>query len=204
MMNNDCLISPWSAKNTEEKIAIVLAGLQLARGVLAPLDSVFEQIKSAFAKFLEDPFDLRKGVEIAEQRLLYEHFGHNNLHAWEAIKLCEQYNFEVPIWAVNAVLQSAVALTRLGSAEGSTDSAIKKAIGIDGHKINQFDDNMFWLNVVFEIASMTEAGCSQKDAFIAISERYPDRAKSEYNVEKRYVEFNKILSVTPLPSCFGP
>ena len=183
-------------------IEIVTSGLRFLRKVLTPVGGIFSEVKAEFEKLIADPVDIRKGIAIAEQRLLYEQFGNNPLHAWKAIEIWQESDFkEVPQWAVFILAKSAKEMTVLRAVEGTVDSNIKKALGIDGHKIGQFEDNIFWLEAFHETHGFIQKGMTQKNAFLSVAERYSGKI-SEAAVEKRYFAFKSKLMDIPLPSAF--
>lgn len=184
-------------------IEMILAGLHVFRKIVTPFADLFDRIGDEVEKLQDEHFFFKKRLAISEQRILYEHFGKNPLHAWQAIHICQECNFEEkPEWALAVVLASAKDLVSLDSGGASINSQLKQATGIDGHKFSQFQDNMFWLDVLHETHALIDKGMAQKAAFLQIAKNHHGKAGSEATVEKRYFEFRRVLQEVPFPHPF--
>lgn len=182
---------------------LIALGLQVVGAVLSSFGDVFDLFKSEFNLFAEDPFDIKKRVAISEQRILYEHFGKNPLHAWMAIDICDTYKLEQrPQWADAVIFSSARSMISLGASDATINSGLKQAIGVDGHKVSQFQDNMFWLEVFHETHALIDKGVAQKTAFYKVSKKHRGKAGTDDTVEKHYFEFRSKLKDVPLPHPF--
>jgi hypothetical protein len=192
-------IEPTSNINLEK----ILVGLHLLGNVLSPIDDAIGQLRSEFIKFLEDPFDINKIMKVSEQRYFYENHGHNILHAWKAIEICQTYKLpEKPLWAMNAVFALAPNMAGLTYSKGSQDSAIKKAVDVDAKTIAQFHANMHWLDVFDRIGQLTATGIQLNKAIITIA--HETGIGSFETIERHYYEIRNIGTKIPLPRPFDP
>ena len=186
-------------------IEAIISGLYFIRGMLTPVDQIFSYINSELNKLIVAPFDSRKAVAISEQRLLYEEFGNNALHAWHAIQIWYESDLQLsPQWAFGVLAKSAKGITALDSTDRKINSDIKNVLKIDGNKIKKFKKNMFWLEVFHDVDALIKKGSTQTNAYLQVAEKYHGKAGTWRTVEKHYLDFRAKLDGVGFAHPFDP